>query len=123
MEQRSEALAAGLAVAIIMRSKDEQPYAERALAALSTQSYKNYTLYNVDSGSTDGTLEVVKAFNPDPALVFEIKPEEYVPGPVLNMMVTKTNEPVVVLLNADAIPQDDTWLETLIAPIFPSLQR
>ena len=102
---------AGTAVAIIMRSKDEQPYVEPTLAALAKQSYRAYTLYNVDSGSTDGTLGVVKAFNTNPTLVFEIKPEEYVPGPVLNMMVAKTTEPIVVFLNADAIPQDEAWLE------------
>jgi rhamnosyltransferase len=101
-----------------MRSKDEQPYTAPTLAALATQSYGAYTLYNVDSGSTDGTLEAVKTFNPDPARVFEIKPEEYLPGPILNMMVAKTTEPIVVFLNADAIPQNDIWLETLLAPIF-----
>jgi rhamnosyltransferase len=118
VEEPRETPESGTNVAIIMRSKDEQPYADPALAALASQSYKAFTLYNVDSGSTDGTLEAVKAFNPDPSLVFEIKPEEYVPGPVLNMMVEKTTEPIVVFLNADAIPQDDTWLETLLAPIF-----
>jgi len=105
------------AVAIIMRSKDEQPYADQALAGLATQRYTDYTLYNVDSGSTDGTLEAVKAFNPNPDNVVEIAPEAYVPGPVLNMMLERTVEPIVVFLNADAIPQDDRWLETLLAPI------
>lgn len=104
-------------VAIVMRSKDEQPYADPALAALRDQSYTNFTLYNVDSGSTDGTLEAVKRFNPDPANVIEIKPEDYVPGVVLNDMVARTAEPVVVFLNADAIPQDRYWLEKLVAPI------
>jgi len=118
MGSRNQMLQSGATVAIIMRSKDEQPYADLALAALATQSYGTFRLYNVDSGSTDGTLEAVKAFNPDSALVFEIKPEEYIPGPVLNMMVAKTTEPIVVFLNADAIPQDDSWLETLLAPIF-----
>ncbi len=104
-------------VAIIMRSKDEQPHADTALAALAEQSYTDYTLYNVDSGSTDGTLEAVKAFNPKPENVVEIAPEDYVPGPVLNMMLERTTEPIVVFLNADAIPQDSMWLEKLLAPV------
>ena len=117
MVEKNETPIADRKIAIIMRSKNEQPYAEQALAALAEQSYEAYTMYNVDSGSTDGTLEVIKAHNPSPGLVFEIRPEEYVPGPVLNMMVAKTTEPIVVFLNADAIPQSDTWLETLIIPI------
>lgn len=104
-------------VAIIMRSKDEQPHCDPTLAALVDQTYTDYKLYNIDSGSTDGTLEAVKRFNPDPSAIYEIAPEDYVPGKVLNMMVGLTNEPIVVLLNADAIPQDRYWLEKLVAPI------
>jgi rhamnosyltransferase len=104
-------------VAVIMRSKNEQPYAEHALRALSNQTYSRFTLYNVDSGSTDGTLELVRRHNLAPDRIFQIPPEDYVPGVVLNSMVEKTTEPVIVFLNADAIPLDETWLERLIAPI------
>ena len=62
-------------VAVIMRSKNEQPHCDRALAGLKAQTYTNWTLYNVDSGSDDGTLEAVKAFNPAPEKVWEIAPE------------------------------------------------
>lgn len=104
-------------VALIMRSKDEQPHADLALEALRDQSYGHFTLYNVDSGSTDGTLEAVRRFNPIAENVIEIAPEAYVPGVVLNDMVARTTEPIIVFLNADAIPQDRFWLERLIAPI------
>lgn len=104
-------------VAIIMRSKDEQPYADQALAALQKQRFSTYTLYNVDSGSIDGTLEAVKKFNRRQENVIEIAAEDYVPGPVLNMMLERTSEPIVVFLNADAIPLDAYWLENLLAPI------
>jgi len=105
-------------VAVIMRSKDEMPYAETALERLMRQTYREFVLYNVDSGSTDGTLEVVQRFNPRPELITRIAPEDYVPGTVLNTMVERAAEPIIVLLNADAIPQDDRWLETLLKPIF-----
>lgn len=105
-------------VAIVMRSMNEHPYAEPALRGLERQTFRDWALYNVDSGSTDGTLEVVRAHNPDPGRVVQIPPAEYVPGRVLNRMIARTEAPFVVLQNADAIPCDDRWLETLVEPLF-----
>lgn len=104
-------------VAVIMRSKNEQPYVERALEALFSQTYKNFNLYNIDSGSTDGTLEAVRRYNRYPERVVQISPQEYVPGDVLNRMIAQTEEPFIVLLNSDAIPKSPEWMERLLRPI------
>jgi len=101
--------------AIIMRSKDEMPYAVIALERLAQQTWKDWTLYNVDSGSTDGTLETVRKFNPD--RITEIPPSAYVPGKVLNEMIARTREELIVFLNADAIPLNEFWLERLLRPL------
>lgn len=114
----SLAPAPGESIAIIMRSKNEQPYAERTLEALQTQTVQNYVLYNVDSGSTDGTLEAVKKYNPRPELVTEIAPSSYIPGRVLNNMIAAAPERIIVLLNADCVPQDEYWLERLLEPLY-----
>jgi GT2 family glycosyltransferase len=102
-------------VAIIMRSKDEMPYAVTALERLASQTWKAWTLYNVDSGSKDGTVEAIKKFNPD--RITEIPPSAYVPGKVLNEMIARTHEEIIVFLNADAIPLNDFWLERLLRPL------
>jgi rhamnosyltransferase len=102
-------------LAIIMRAKNEMPHARRALAALRTQTRQDWKMYAVDSGSTDGTLEEIQSFPPD--VLVQIAPEDYEPGPVLNRMVGMTTEPLVVFLNADAVPLDDKWLEKLVAPV------
>ena len=102
-------------VAIIMRSKDEMPYAVTALERLASQTWKAWTLYNVDSGSKDGTVEAIKKFNPD--RITEIPPSAYVPGKVLNEMIARTHEELIVFLNADAIPLNDFWLERLLRPL------
>jgi len=104
-------------VAIIMRSKNEMPYTEKVFEMLSKQTWQQYCLYNVDSGSTDGTLECIQRHNPREENIYKITPDEYVPGRVLNFMLEKTHEPIIVFLNADAIPQDEKWLESLIRPI------
>jgi rhamnosyltransferase len=102
-------------IALIMRAKNEMPHARQALAGLRQQTRTDWRLLAIDSGSTDGTLEELRAFPPDELV--EIRPEEYEPGPVLNRMVAATSEPLIVLLNADAIPLNDRWLETLVRPV------
>lgn len=102
-------------VGIIMRAKDEMPYPPRALEALRVQTFQDFNLYVVDSGSTDGTLEVLEAARP--FRLVRIAPDDYVPGKVLNRMVSETTEPIVVFLNADAIPQSPDCLEKLLDPI------
>ncbi|MCB1136019.1 MAG: glycosyltransferase [Chlamydiia bacterium] len=104
-------------VAIIMRSKDEYPHVERALQGLERQSYPTFALYNVDSGSSDGTWETILAHNTHPDRLLQIPPSSYVPGRVLNLMVAMVREPIVVFLNADAVPLHEDWLERLIQPI------
>ena len=59
----------------------------------------------------------MKQYNPRPENIVEIQPGEYIPGRVLNRMIAMTAEPIVVLLNADCVPQSSDWLERLLAPV------
>ncbi len=104
-----------MSCAIIMRSKNEMPYVVTALEMLAQQKWQDFTLYAVDSGSTDGTLEEVRRACPD--RLTEIPPNGYIPGKVLNDMITRTDADVIVFLNADAIPVNEFWLERLLRPI------
>lgn len=101
-------------VAIIMRAKDEMPYVQQALTRLEQQTVSTFDLFAVDSGSTDGTFQTLEKSG---CHLTRIKPEDYVPGTVLNDAVKRTHHEILVLLNADAIPQSDTWLEQLLFPI------
>jgi rhamnosyltransferase len=98
--------------AIIMRSKNEMPHVRTALDMLKRQTFRDYELFAVDSGSTDGSVELLHG-----AHLVEIPPEGYSPGQVLNDAIARTGHSIIVLLNADAIPLSDSWLETLLLPI------
>ncbi len=97
-----------------MRAKNEIPYVSDAIELLKQQSWPSFDLFAIDSGSTDGTLKVLQDSS---ANLVQIKPSDYVPGKVLNDAIARTSHDIVVLLNADAIPQSNDWLKALISPI------
>jgi len=102
--------------AIIMRSKNEMPHVRTALETLPRQTFQDYELFAVDSGSTDGSLDLLRQYC-DADHLAEIPPEDYEPGKVLNDSVARIDHQIIVLLNADAIPRTQNWLETLLRPI------
>jgi rhamnosyltransferase len=103
--------------AVIMRSKNEMPYLPRALDSLRGQTFQDFELFAVDSGSTDGSLEILRAAI-DSAHLICIPPETYIPGKVLNDMTARTTQEFIVFQNADAIFQSETALEKLLRPLF-----
>lgn len=103
-------------VAIIMRSKNEMPHIHAALEMLPRQTFRGFRLFAIDSGSTDGSLEELRRHCEEDHLT-QIVPDDYIPGKVLNEAIARTDNEIVVLLNADAIPRTNDWLEQLIRPI------
>lgn len=104
-------------VAVIMRSKNEMPYLPAALESLRNQTFKDIELWAVDSGSKDGSVEILRQML-DTDHFIRIPPEEYVPGKVLNDMTARTSQEFIVFQNADAIFQTPDALEKLLAPLF-----
>jgi rhamnosyltransferase len=104
-------------VAVIMRSKNEMPYLPEAVASLRRQTFKDIELFAVDSGSTDGSLEILRTAM-DTAHLICIPPQAYIPGKVLNDMTARTTQEFIVFQNADAIFQSNDALEKLLRPLF-----
>jgi rhamnosyltransferase len=101
-------------VSIIMRVYNEMPYIKYALRMLKQQSFQDYELIVVDSGSTDGSYQEAEKANPDN--IYQITPGTYVPGRVLNEAISKASGEIIVFNNSDCIPQNNFWLENLIRP-------
>lgn len=102
-------------VTIVMRSKNDILYIDRTFEALRKQTFTDFDILNIDSGSDDGTWEVIQKYNPGKS--WQIKADEYVPGKVLNDAVKKAEGEIIVFNNSDCIPLDENWLEKLIEPL------
>src|SRR5690349_5754644 len=101
------------AVFVVMRSKDDGALIGATLHALYNQDFAaDLEVIHIDSGSTDGTVDVIRASNP--AKLIQVRPEEYVPGVVLNRGMRESQADWVVFLNSDAEPANRNWLSGLV---------
>ena len=66
----------------------------------------------IDSGSTDGTLELLKEY---PVIVHSISPKSFNHGDTRNIGASLAKGEFIVFTVQDAIPCDNSWLETLVA--------
>ncbi len=105
------------AVSIIMRSYNEAWALRETLPALAAQQPPAHELIVIDSGSTDGSQELIRAARP--AHFVQITPAEYNPGRVLNTGMRLARSEFCLFLNADATPQNNQWL----APLAAALQQ
>ncbi len=98
-------------VSILIRTKNEEGYIGKTLTAIFSQTYNNYEVLIVDSGSTDRTLEIAREYE---VKIFEIKPEDFTWGYALNYGFQRAAGEYVVCLSAHALPLSENWLETII---------
>jgi len=103
-------------VSIIMRSFNEGWALRDTLAALHRHDYKNWELIVFDSGSTDGSVDLIRQANPRHFI--QIKPQEYNPSRVMNRGMELAASEFGIFLNADATPQDANW----VCPLVNALQ-
>lgn len=98
-------------VSVIMRSYNEGWALKETLPALKAQVRTPWELIVVDSGSTDGSQDLIKAANP--AHFVQIAPADYNPSKVINHGMRLARAELCVFLNADATPQGSGWLGPL----------
>jgi rhamnosyltransferase len=85
------------------------------LPALQAQEYKDWELIVIDSGSSDGSVELIRQAAPRHFL--QILPHDYQPSRVLNTGMQLARSEVAIFLNADATPQSSSWLGPLVAAL------
>lgn len=99
-------------VSIILRSFNEGWALRETLSALKAQTYTNWELIVIDSGSTDDSVDLIR--EACPAHFIQIQPHEYNPGRVINRGIRLARADCVICLNADATPQGSNWLRPLV---------
>jgi rhamnosyltransferase len=98
-----------------MRSFNEGWALRETLRALKAQEYANWELIVIDSGSTDGSVDLLRQVGPQHLI--QIEPEEYNPSRVMNHGMTLARAEFAIFLNADATPQGPRWLRPLVAAL------
>ena len=104
---------------IIMRSFNEGWALRDTLPALRVQEYRHWELIVIDSGSTDGSVEMIRAAQPRHFV--QLQPHEYNPSRVMNQAMRLARSEFAIFLNADATPQGIHWLRPLVTALFDPL--
>ncbi|MCU0532596.1 MAG: glycosyltransferase [Hydrococcus sp. Prado102] len=99
-------------ISILIRTKNEAKDLPKALELIRQQSLKPTEIIVVDSGSTDGTVEIIRQQN-DIKLI-EMKPEEFTFGRSLNIGFQAAKADIIISLSAHAFPCDRDWLKHLV---------
>jgi rhamnosyltransferase len=98
-------------VSIILRSYNEGWALRETLPAVLAQDHSKWELIVIDSGSTDGSVDLIRQANPRHFI--QIKHEEYNPSRVMNHGMELARAEFAIFLNADATPQGTHWLRPL----------
>lgn len=93
---------------VIIRAKNEAHTIGAVLQMLFAQTYKNFEVIVVDSGSTDDTMAIAKNF---PVRILQIRPEKFSYPYGLNFAIRESQASTyIVTLSAHSFPISTTWL-------------
>lgn len=103
-------------VSIVIRTLNEKAYLAELLGAIAIQKKLNFDVEVVviDSGSTDGTLNIAADFG---CRITYIEKAQFTFGRSLNMGSEFSSGEILVYLSGHCVPCDEDWLINLIKPI------
>lgn len=99
-------------VSVVIPVKNEAKKIRDCIEGILSQTVKVKEIVVVDSGSTDGTLDILKEY--DKVKVVEIPGSEFNHGLTRNLGVSHTSGEYVLLTVGDARPYNDVWIEELL---------
>lgn len=103
-------------ISIIIPTFNEEENITKCLTAVFNQETPyGFEVLVIDSGSTDKTVQKLEEF--PRVKLFQIKPHEFGHGKTRNLGARTTKGDFITFLNADAIPVNDQWLNSLVSEI------
>jgi len=101
-----------LEASVVVRCYNEAEHIGKLLYGISRQKDVKYEVILVDSGSTDGSLEIARNFGV--SKIIYISPEDFSFGRSLNFGIAEANAPICVIASAHVYPRHQNWLHTLV---------
>ncbi|HUF80145.1 MAG TPA: glycosyltransferase family A protein [Burkholderiales bacterium] len=103
-------------VSIVIRTYNEGKHIGSLLKAIAGQEWnpEDREIVVVDSGSTDGTLQIARCF---PVKIVHIPKEDFSFGRSLNKGCAATTGDALVFVSGHCIPVAGSWLKDLVAPL------
>jgi rhamnosyltransferase len=100
-------------VSILLLTKNGRGDLGRLLPAVFDQAFdRSFEVIAIDSGSTDGTLDLLGAF---PVRIEQIPSEDFHHARTRNVAASLSSGRIIVFLSQDAAPASRTWLRTLVS--------
>jgi len=101
---------------IIIRTLNESLHLETLLKSIEAQRVDsiNYEVVLVDSGSTDGTLDIAERYG---CRIQHITREEFSFGRSLNIGCQAAIGDILVIISGHCVPTDANWLQRICQPI------
>ena len=105
-------------VSIVVRCFNENANLKILIPIILEQSYDDFELIFVDSGSKDGSLDTIQTFlnSLDNVKLAHIKKEEFTFGKSLNLGFDIAEGEIIVSLSAHCFPTSNEWLQNIIKP-------
>lgn len=103
-------------ISIVIRTLNEARYLESLLRSIGEQKTNglNHEVVLVDSGSTDGTLEIADRHG---CRIHHISREEFSFGRSLNFGCEAASGDILAITSGHCVPTDPRWLQRLCQPI------
>lgn len=98
---------------IIIRCYNEARYLARLLFGISQQTIRDFEVLAVDSGSTDGTLQILERHG---VKTLTLASQDFSFGRSCNVGAEAAQGDILVFVSAHASPVYQSWLENLLSP-------
>lgn len=98
---------------IVIRAYNEESHIRQLFDGISHQSIKDIQVILVDSGSKDRTKDIALGYG---AEIVEISPSEFTFGKSLNLGISRSVAPLVIIASAHIYPVYPDWIEKMLEP-------